>query len=181
MDLCVKIHNFNANGAYDPDKTGTGHQPFGYDQEYDYFSRTKVTSATITIHPLAQTAGPLYRGWLGVRSCPVTGEIADNRTISASVESGLWKWKLLEDGNSPNDGPLSHTSVPEEEYWTSVIDPEEYLFTAPGTGLPSLKTTFQVGYCALNSSVGSNPPRDFLITIDYDIIWFEPSAFITPS
>jgi hypothetical protein len=38
----TNIYTFNANGLFDPDQTGTGHQPLGYDQFTPDYNRYRV-------------------------------------------------------------------------------------------------------------------------------------------
>lgn len=40
---------FSANGLYDPNITGTGHQPMGFDQLMAFYEQYTVTNATITV------------------------------------------------------------------------------------------------------------------------------------
>lgn len=42
-------HTFSANGLYDPDISGVGHQPRGFDQWMQLYTRYVVTKAKITI------------------------------------------------------------------------------------------------------------------------------------
>jgi len=42
-------HQFSANGLYDPDVSGVGHQPRGFDQWMQLYSRYVVTKAKITV------------------------------------------------------------------------------------------------------------------------------------
>lgn len=42
-------HVFSANGLFDPDITGVGHQPRGYDQWMSLYTRYVVTKAKITV------------------------------------------------------------------------------------------------------------------------------------
>lgn len=53
----MATYNFNANGMYDPNRSGTGHQPMYFDQMtalYDHFVVTKAT-ITVTLCPAAQS------------------------------------------------------------------------------------------------------------------------------
>ena len=43
-------YNFRANGCIDPDVTGTGHQPRGFDQYATLYDRYVVTSSKIRVH-----------------------------------------------------------------------------------------------------------------------------------
>ena len=46
-------YRFRANGLYDPDRTGTGHQPFGYDEWSPIYDHFTVVGSRITVYPLA--------------------------------------------------------------------------------------------------------------------------------
>ncbi len=52
MDISTVLrqHNIRANGLFDPDQTGTGHQPRGFDQWSNFYDNYVVTSSRITIH-----------------------------------------------------------------------------------------------------------------------------------
>lgn len=56
---------YRANGAYDPNQSGTGHQPFGFDQWASLFNHYTVLGAKITVRTVAITnasAVPLHTG-----------------------------------------------------------------------------------------------------------------------
>lgn len=58
-------HRFSCNNAYDPNTTGTGHQPMGYDQWSALFNHYTVLGAKVTINTL-QNAGAVNPGYIGV-------------------------------------------------------------------------------------------------------------------
>lgn len=49
---------FNANSIYDPDRTGTGHQPLGYDQWQNFYSHYRVLSSKISVVANSSTSAP---------------------------------------------------------------------------------------------------------------------------
>lgn len=53
------FHRFSANGIYDPDVTGTGHQPHGHDQYQTIYQHYKVIGSKITAYfsPAGAQAG----------------------------------------------------------------------------------------------------------------------------
>lgn len=60
------VHNFSANSLFDPDQTGTGHQPRGFDQLKLLYNRYKVYAVNIKLTAqLASGANSL--GVVGVR------------------------------------------------------------------------------------------------------------------
>ncbi len=54
----VASYSFAANGMYDPDITGTGHQPMYYDQLMAVYARASVTGATIKVTPIGTQTAP---------------------------------------------------------------------------------------------------------------------------
>jgi len=55
----VGVHTFAANGLYDPNITGGGHQPVGFDQFTAFYNHYEVLGAKIqfTIHPSQESGG----------------------------------------------------------------------------------------------------------------------------
>jgi hypothetical protein len=53
---------FNLNGLFDPDSTGAGHQPMGFDQLASLYNRYRVykTWWTVRVLPVASTATPYH-------------------------------------------------------------------------------------------------------------------------
>lgn len=47
--LGVQDYIFNLNSIYDPDRTGVGHQPLGYDQWNTFYNRYRVLGAKVTV------------------------------------------------------------------------------------------------------------------------------------
>lgn len=52
----MATHSISANNLYDPDSTGTGHSPRGYDQLMSMYDHYTVVGAKITVHFLPQVA-----------------------------------------------------------------------------------------------------------------------------
>lgn len=44
------IRQYNLNSIFDPDRSGTGHQPMGHDQLGQIYNRYRVNSCTVTVH-----------------------------------------------------------------------------------------------------------------------------------
>lgn len=57
------VYSFNLNGLFDPNQTGTGHQPRGYDQLTALYQRYRVYHTKWQVLAQPQNASG---GWLGV-------------------------------------------------------------------------------------------------------------------
>lgn len=71
----VSTRLFRANGIYDPDATGTGHQPYGHDIYAQIYNHYNVRSATITVTPTASSNG--------IIGCAIT----DDATVSTDYDA----------------------------------------------------------------------------------------------
>jgi hypothetical protein len=49
-------YQFNLNSLYDPNRTGTGHQPLGYDTWATFYNKYRVDSTEVNIQPLSTTS-----------------------------------------------------------------------------------------------------------------------------
>lgn len=61
-------YTFSANGLYDPNISGTGRQPYGFDQLCALYNKYHVTGSRMTITPV--TSDSYYI--LGVKLCDIT-------------------------------------------------------------------------------------------------------------
>lgn len=52
--LGVQDYIFNLNSIYDPDRTGVGHQPLGYDQWSAFYNRYRVIGAKVVVQACNQ-------------------------------------------------------------------------------------------------------------------------------
>lgn len=87
---------FSANSLFDPDRTGVGHQPMGYDQFMVFYKHYCVHSAKITIHFYnADATQPQY---VGINLMPTNTLMA---SFSEYVEKGDGTYCLLDPLDSP--------------------------------------------------------------------------------
>lgn len=89
----VASHLYVCNGIFDPDYSGTGHQPYGHDIMQSIYKNYMVLAShirvTATPTSTGVTTGP---GVIGVAIIPDTGVITGFRTIRESVNS---KWVVV--------------------------------------------------------------------------------------
>lgn len=89
---------FSANGLYDPNVTGTGHQPLGFDQLMAMYNHYTVIASTITV--MARNADSTYGQFLGVR---LAGAVAESTDPQQIIENGRCTYRMLNQGGQSND------------------------------------------------------------------------------
>lgn len=89
---------FSANGLYDPNISGTGHQPLGFDQLMAMYDHYTVIASSITV--FARNADATYGQFMGVRASDNATESVDPEEI---VENGRCAYRPLNQGGQAND------------------------------------------------------------------------------
>ena len=74
---------FNLNSIFDPDRTGVGHQPYGYDSLATIYNRYRVISCGWRVqHPMASAGVPVTIGCIASNDLGIswtdTGELLEN-------------------------------------------------------------------------------------------------------
>jgi hypothetical protein len=162
---------FTANGAYDPDITGTGHQPIGFDQMMVFYEQFVVVRSKIKITCWSTAPTP----------CRVAISLAPDATAAASisglVENGLTVMDWC--GNAPTNGMFKGTCTLEltcdvAKYFgrsrASLISGAEFYGTAAAN--PVEQVYFQVQTWNPASAITTGILFDVLIS--YDIYYYEP-------
>ncbi len=173
-------HNFSANGIFDPDVTGTGHQPLLHDEYALLYARYRVTKSTIKVTPIVSaTTNQIPALW----GC----FLDDNGTLSYSSatqaiedKTRTKQWRLMEmplngANNNANNRPIiarfnSKRDVAKDFDVGSV-------FGANPTGNPT--TQF---YVIWSGSILGNDPglTEFMVELEYTCELTEPLV-VTPS
>jgi len=164
------IYNFSANGIYDPNRTGTGHQPLGFDQMmlmYEQFcvirSHIKVTFlATDEPCRVAIMLSPDTNPAPSISAVMENGLMITTSLIGSSAESGTHRMKTLQ----------LACDIPKyfgKAYQSILADP---LQSGTVAADPGEQVYFQIvvwdPYGAQSTSVALD------VTISYDVMYWEP-------
>lgn len=164
----LALYNFSANGIYDPNVTGTGHQPIGFDQMMSMYEQYTVIRSRIKVTFVA-ASDP---GRVAITLAPDT---TSPGTISAAMENGLLSTTTVtgSDAGAHRVKSLTLTcDVPKYfgKPYSSVLGDSTLYGTI--TSNPSEQVYFQIlawdPYQAIDFSVAID------VTISYDVMYWEP-------
>lgn len=98
---------FKANDLYDPNFTGTGHQPYGFDQIIQFYNHFQVLGAKVTFKVYPGTNAPPFV--MGVRLDDTNSLTTTN--VDYLMEQPRNKRKLIGTGNNTTDKntQITHT------------------------------------------------------------------------
>lgn len=170
----ISNYVFSANGLYDPNVTGVGHQPIGWDQLIAMYDHAVVIGAKITV--TFRNTDASYAQFVGIRMSDTSTGIGDMIQV---VENGACVTKLLE--NNGDNGTVITTLSYE-------VNPNKYLGRSKPMSDAQLKNSassnpteqcfFHVMAAALNTGV--DPAQvECLAVIEYDVVFCEPKALAT--
>lgn len=165
----VSVYRFSANGLYDPNITGTGHQPMLFDQCSALYDHYVVIGAKITVRANnvgsedaclllrcndSTTAPSLTRSaWLEQGNC--TAIYLPGRTSGGSNSTRVFTYKVNPNKFLGRASPMS--------------DPE---LKGSAVGNPTEQCYFDIGYCTTASgAIAAN--LDVMVDIDYTAVWIE--------
>lgn len=166
----VSNYYFSANGLFDPNITGTGHQPMGFDQMMLMYNQYTVVSSKISCTIYNTTASVAVRA--GVYLAPDTTSITDPSRL---IENGLITTKVI---------PAINVAGYIKDF---DLDCDVVKFFGRKSAKEMLEDTLLYGTAAANPTEGvfyaitawdpfgaSNYSTFFDVIIEYDAYFWEP-------
>lgn len=165
----LAIYNFSANGIYDPNTTGTGHQPIGFDQMMLMYEQYTVVRSHIRVTFLAVDEPIRVAITLGP-------DTSAPPTVTAAMENGLIKSTVVagSGGDSGNNRLRTLTlscDVPKyfgKSYQAVLGDTQ---LQGDIANNPLEQVYFQV---LAWDPYGSSAQVAFDATVSYDVMYWEP-------
>lgn len=159
---------FSANGLYDPNISGTGHQPIGFDQMTQFFDHYVVLGSKIRVN---------YRNNDATYAQIVTLRLSDNSTETAdgrlAIENGRSMWKLIgPSGDGISDQCEIEMGCNPAKFLgrkNPLSDPE---LKGSSSANPSEQAYWMIG-CAPETAVDGGSVQ-LVVHIQYTVAWIEP-------
>lgn len=165
----IAVHVFSANGLYDPDITGTGHQPRGYDQLMTMYDHYVVMGSKITAAFASRSSAANTNANIGIALKDSYGTVSD---ANEYMEGRNQIFKAIEQINPSGCPKLTKTFSAKRFFGrTNVKDNQEFQGTINDN--PAEQAYYHVWMQAFNSTVDVNP-LDVNVFIDFIVLLREP-------
>lgn len=164
----VAVNVFSANGCYDPNITGAGHQPRGFDQYLALYSKGICTSSICTVKGLTTTLADV--GLAGVALLNQTGTYVAPQEY---IEDPRCSWYQLANYATASDEARLTFGARSFFDYKDPIDESDLHFTTSVN--PTQQAYYHVWFGAPNA--GYNPGAVIVqVLIEYNVTFFEPKA-----
>jgi len=166
----IGSHVFSANGLYDPDITGTGHQPLGFDNLMALYDHYTVLGSKLTATFIAPTTS------VTTSASNVGVLLDDNSTAYTTLESireqGRVHYRTMTVSGSSNPSKITKFySAKKFHGLINVQDNEDY--KGDSAANPAEQAYFQVFVEPVNNSYDISAVN-VQIQIDYIVVFSEP-------
>lgn len=168
------VHVFRANSLYDPDQTGVGAQPRGFDQIIAFYDHYVVIHSKITVKFVNRdSSGPAT---VGTNANFIVGvDLNDSsdtlNTINDYMEHGYAKYSMLA-GTSGTRDVVSST----KSFTNKFLGRSKPLSDSQLKGSSTSNPVEQGYYHIFANAVGNfdTGPMDIYVVIDYTAVFIEP-------
>jgi len=164
---------FSANGLFDPNTTGTGHQPMGFDQMMLMYEQYTVVSSKITVVANNNSAANTYAD-VALYLSPDTTSITDPSRL---MENGFFVWKPLYPVGTQGAIATLSLDCNIATYFARDRNKRELLEDVNLFGNVASNPTEQVYFvvCAYDGVGAVNTSTVlFRVEIEYEVIFWEP-------
>lgn len=167
----IAIYNFSANDLFDPNRTGTGHQPMGFDQMMLMYEQFTVIRSHIKVN-FINTSDEASR--VAILLNPDTG----STSVTSTMENGLLKSTVISGAVSSGGTQSMKTlelacDIPKyfgKSFNAILADPQMY---GTVSSSPAEQVYFQIATWDPFSN-GTSASVAFDVTISYDVMYWEP-------
>jgi len=172
----ITYHQFAANGVYDVDLTGVGHQPNGFDELMALYGKAYVMSSVIRMTPLASTVANLSPvSYYGVALTEDPTEISGNDLIAMleSEETGSKRVRIA--GNNVAHTNLNNYNTTKQfygykKYWGRRSELTDVMFENTAAANPQRIVKFVPWACS-HPAGAESVEQTYLIQIEYKVLF----------
>ena len=163
-------YKFNLNSLHDPNESGIGHQPLGYDELMTIYEKYTVVGAKITVCFLGDTTVPSV---VGLRL--VDGNTASIADKKKAIENGDSRWSYMSTANGGNNRIILRKNVNIKKFFglADIVGNENYTKTATAEPAPDDTCVAEMWVAPISASdTHGRTVAD--VTIEYTCVFTEP-------
>jgi len=159
------VYQWRTNSLFDPNFTGVGHQPYGFDQMKTYYASYLVTSSKISAEILLSSA---IVGLAGVATS------AESSTGITTADG------FLEPGKGQGGLTYSNTTRAFESEWrlSAIADHDPADYSALISASPA-NSDFYTVYAQDAYALAGTVVAFVTVCIEYEVTWKDPVTFAT--
>lgn len=164
---------FRANDLFDPNLSGGGHQPYGFDQQMTYYDHFKVIGSRITIRPVSwytSADGGIMGCLLSDDGVSAVGAGNINHLLESRQTGMNIKYVGTMDYNQQQKSNIIRKSFSHKKFFRQPMTDK---FQGSATASPAEKAYFEV-FVAAATATADPPALAFIVTIDYIAVLTEP-------
>jgi len=163
---------FAANGMFDVNITGTGHQPMGFDQMMLMYNHYTVTSSKISLTGINGSGAGVYAD-LALYLSPDTTSITNPSQL---MENGFLVWKSMYPISVPGSIVKLNLNCNVATYFARHKNKRELLEDVDlyGTAAANPNDLVYFVVCAFDGAGGNTVTVSFTVEIEYEAIFWEP-------
>lgn len=167
---------FRANSLFDPDYTGTGHQPLGFDEMALFYDHYIVIGSKITAKFISIGSGST------TNCCMVGVRLNDSSTVTASyqtvMEQANNRYKFLSNSGALQSQTCTKTYSPRKFFGIKDINDNRSLLGASMSANPNEDAMFHV-YAAPFDTATNPAALNVLVTIEYIAVFSERKSLLS--
>lgn len=170
------VHEFRTNSVFDPDFTGVGHQPMGFDEWASLYERYHVLGSRITVQNTLSTNSSTNAAYFGVTVYGTTGQLSTTYagSVTGVLESKLTGRTRVIAGNA-NNNPISQ--ILSRKFSSKKFFGKKDVLDDPDIGASVGSNPANVAFFGIWAGAiqGNDPPAlEFKVTIDYIVMFHDP-------
>ncbi|UOF81146.1 capsid protein [Circoviridae sp.] len=159
-------HVFRANSCYDPDQTGGGHQPYGYDQWSNFYSRYTVIGSKISAHVTSIGANNNCNGFI---VCALQHDTTAETDAELIVERRNAKYAMLTMSTGYGKIRVTNTFSPKKFFNVKDLT-DGSVYSAETTGNPNQEAYFVLYHLPLDAGI-QTAATPVWVVIDYLVMF----------
>lgn len=163
---------FSCNNCHDPNYTGTGHQPLGWDQWKTFYERYTVEASRIRVHALREASSNTEVAVVGIVLADTATAVSSDWRYLCEQPNACWK-ALAPDWDNAHSCQTLFAKFDAKKFFNlKDVKDNELRIGGATSGAPSDEVWFRL--YAQGADTTADLTCTFVVEIEYDVIFSDP-------